>query len=145
MGPSTARNEPDRFNALCVVEKFLDIGMNKVKHIGASHADLDIRHMFNHRWPHRFNMKRGVQAQICWQEAGKLLLRKCQQHALTSVLILQFKDDRVCLMLGDHHVACRTKACNQTIEQPQNKLLQTGAIRPIFHHQLPGRLRYCGE
>ena len=106
------RNEPDRFNAIRVVEKLLDIGMNKVKHIGASHANPDIWQMFSHRWPYRFNIKRRVQAQICWQEAGKLLLRKCQQHALTFVLILKFKDNRIGLMLGDLHVASRTKACN---------------------------------
>lgn len=106
------RNEPDRFNAIRVVEKLLDIGMNKVKHIGASHADPDLWHMFSHRWPYRFNIKRRVQAQICWQEAGKLLLRKCQQHALTFVVILKFKDNHICLMFGDLHVASRTKACN---------------------------------
>lgn len=42
------RNEPDRFNAIRVVEKLLDIGMNKVKHIGAPHADPDIWHMCSH-------------------------------------------------------------------------------------------------
>jgi hypothetical protein len=27
-------------------------------------------------------------------------------------LILKFKDNHICLMFSDLHVACRTKACN---------------------------------